>query len=445
MKKSKNTQISAIPPLRPQAIWDTSTGVAVSLAELQSSIQSLVTFVQKETLATFQENPEQVIQIANNLKGSANSYGRQQGYKSAALELPREVLAKSRLNELYLYKLMSEVASYARNPNPKKQHPSFPLTVNLGAVDKQMASLSRENEILTLKWKCWDTEYLIDFIIPAYITKRDIKKYSLPLVRYTSKGYEFIFSIQENTPILPASKLSAGFDSGRVEPITLAIVNKKGNRIAHYTSSGRLKELNTKREDILNHKRHVWAKIDQYDALGLSTETLTIEKDRLGNKARILGHVVAQQVGNEIAQKLLAHKVNTLNVENLSWATGAKYGSKWNHSAQQEAITHAVKRNGVRVKKISPKNSSQLCHSCGSRLTHSGRVARCADCQTTLNRDLVASLNLASSRHLTKRYPSLDNNRLAGDDRSAMKKSFMAQVIDHTDHSSNPKLVLVPK
>ena len=433
MKNSK-TLISGITPLHPNAIWDVNTGESVPLNVLEEDLEEICSFVQEETKRVFDEQEEQVIEDAADLKGSANSYGRQLGYKSNYLDLPREILAKSRINELFLYKLMSEVASYSKNSNPDKQHPSFPKTINLGAVDKQMASLSKEDNVLTLLWKCWSREYLIDFIIPAYVLDRDIAKFSLPLVRYANGGYEFIFTVQEHVPELPQNKLRGGVDLGRVEPYTLAVVNNKGNRIAHYTTSGRLKELNRKREDVLAHKRNLLSKIDQHEKLGIDTTTRVIEKQRLANKARILGNVIAQQIGAEITQKLAKHTLNILNLENLSWVQGQKYGSKWNHSRQQEAITHALLRNGVRVKKVSPKNSSQLCHTCGTKLVHSNRKSRCAGCQTSLDRDFNAALNIASQRHLTKRYPSLDNNRLAGDNYSSTE-----QVIDHSGHSNVSK------
>lgn len=429
--KKKNELISAVTPLKPRAIWDIRTGAAVALSILEDDIHALVSFVQAETQRIFDTQTEQVINDAASLKGSANSYGRQLGYTSNYSELPREVLAKSRINELFLYKLMSEVGSYSKNQNPKKEYPSFPKTINLGAVDKQMASLSMDGSVLTILWKCWSREYLIEFNIPAYILGREIIKFSLPLVRYTSRGYEFGFTVKELIPELPLSKLQAGVDLGRLEPYTLAVVNAKGNRVAHYTTGRRLKELNAKRENILAHKRNLYAKIGQYEKLGIDTSVLITEKERLGNKARILGNVVAQNLGAEITRKLAKHALNIVNVEKLSWAHGAEYGSKWNHSRQQDTITHALARTGVRVKKVSPKNSSQLCHACGKQLVHSKRSARCAGCQIVLDRDYNAALNIASQRHLTKRYPSLDINRLAGDNCSPFR-----QVIDHSGHSS---------
>jgi hypothetical protein len=433
--KDRKLLISALTPLRPINIWDATTGEAVNPTVFEKNIDDLVSFVQEEVEHTFITNPEKVIEDASNLTGSANSYARQLGYSSGSKELPREILAKSRINELFLHKLMSEVGAYAKNDNPDKEYPTFPKTINLGAVNHQMASLSKDGDTLTLLWKCWSREYLIDFRVPAYVLKRNIAKFSLPIIRYTKKGYEFIFTIKENIPELASRKLHAGLDLGRVEPYVVAVVNGKGNRVAHYTTNGRLKKLNAKREQILKHKHHVIDKIEKYEKLGLTADVLVSEKTRLANKAKILGNVVAQNMGAEISNKLAKHALNTLHVENLVWATGVQYGSKWNHSRQQDAIAHALLRNGTRVKKINPKDSSQKCHQCGTALTHTGRKVRCAKCQLVLDRDYNAALNLASKRHLNKRYPNLING-LVGDDCSPI-----GQVIDHVDPSSVIKLV----
>ena len=59
------------------------------------------------------------------------------------------------------HKLISVVSSYVLNPNQHKQEPSFDLSVNLGAVDKQYASLAYDGEQIILTTKIWDGEYVL--------------------------------------------------------------------------------------------------------------------------------------------------------------------------------------------------------------------------------------------------------------------------------------------
>ena len=110
------TVISALPTLQPTQVIDTSSGEILRHEEWVKPVNSLIEWVRSETIRLFEENKTQVLEQAAVLKGSANSYARQRGYKSNAMSLAREIKAKSRLNELVLFKLMSETAAYSRNP-----------------------------------------------------------------------------------------------------------------------------------------------------------------------------------------------------------------------------------------------------------------------------------------------------------------------------------------
>src|SRR5699024_3303770 len=100
---------------------------------------------------------------------------------------------------------------------------------------------------------------------------------------------------------------------------------------------------------------------------------------------------------------------------------------RWNHSKKQAAIEHATRREGVSTKKVNPKNTSQECHHCGSRVVHNARtrVAKCSDCKEQFDRDFNAAMNIAKK---LIRYP----NRYSriGDDRSSQE-----QVIELTHNS----------
>lgn len=102
-------------------------------------------------------------------------------------------------------------------------------------------------------------------------------------------------------------------------------------------------------------------------------------------------------------------------VENLSWVHGPKYGSKWTHSKTQDNIEHASKRRGIKLKKVNPKNTSQLCHVCGSTIVHNSRtrVAKCVNCQSSFDRDFNAAMNIVGK---IKSYYCPNRERRIGDD-----------------------------
>ena len=421
-------------PLPIKTIWNTATGEQVPPLEFNTQITQLIGWVTTQTRSLYKTHSNQLHSQLNNVKtGSANSWGRQNGYTSEYKNLPTPVKAKSRINELVLHNLVTETKSYVNNPNPKKQPPSFSPKINLGAVDSQMASLSIEENNLTLSWKCWEKEYLVEFILPTYLVeRRNIIKWCLPTVQLEHGNPVFRFPYQEPIIFNPETTHVAGVDLGRAEPYTIAIVNPTGSRVAHYTTSGRLKQLNQQRENILVHKKHVTSKLEQYQKLGINNVKkvrLEQEKKRLAGKAKILGEVLAQQLASEMTRKLAKHQLNLVKIENLSWVTGSKYGGRWNHSRQQHHITHSLARTGIKTKIVNPKNTSQSCHNCGDPITHNTntRTVWCTQCKTRLDRDFNAAMNIA-------KIPYPNKNSMLGD----KKQGFIPQLVNQPGFKSVP-------
>ncbi len=403
---AKNKLVTALSPLKPFRVTDISAGEIISHRETSEILGLLVGYCHEQTVLLYENDSQKVLMDVLEYRSNANAFGRTYGYVSEYKSLPREVLAKSRINELVLFKLISETAAYVKNPNPRKREHSFSNAINLGSVDKQMASLSYDNETqsLTLLFKCWNKELLIEFTIPPYILKYDIKKWSLPIIQKQGNEYVFLFTIQENIPTRVRGKHSAGLDLGIVEPYVLAITNEKGARVAHYSASPYLRKLSVKRERLLTEKKFLNQKIDAYTQLGLGTDALIEHKTFVSQKSTRLGKNIAQHLGSEIAQKLNKHWTNLLHIENLSWISGTKNSkigtSRWSHNLHQEKTVHSLLRVGVITKRVSPRNSSRSCHKCGSVLTHRARSVYCSECKTLLDRDFNAAMNLATLKHL---------------------------------------------
>lgn len=390
--------ISSLAPLKPMQIIDLTTGENNNFKDHNKQSIELINYIQKETTDYYKNNAQKIENdiIANPPKFNPSEWARQKGYKININNLPKTVKARSRIEKLYQHKLISEVSSYVKNPNPNKQKPNFSPKINLGAVDKQMASLSIENNILTLRFKLWEKDYLLDFQIPEYILKRNIKKWSLPTIEIRNGEPYYIFSIQEIPLERNNSNNYAGLDLGRKEPFSMVVVNKCGNRIANYKTSGRIRQLNDKRERILKEKKNILIKADQYDKLDLDSSLLRKEAKFKAGKALILGDEIANQVGADVTKKLLKHNLNVLAVEDLRWVSGVKYGSRWTHSKVQAKIEHSLSRGGISVKKVSAKNTSQECHLCGSVVVHNSktRIAKCFDCKEKFDRDFNAAMNI---------------------------------------------------
>ncbi len=190
MKRKKGTFISALPALSPMQVIDINTGEYVSDSDFQHSINQLVNAVVQETISLYTTHKQKLESILPAYTGVPQpaEFARQNNITASFTKsLPREIKAKSRIDRIAKFKLISETDSHIKNPNPNKNPPKFTRTINLGAVDGQMVSMSLVDGELALVWKCWDSEYHITFAIPEYIQKRDIIKFSLPIVKLNKK------------------------------------------------------------------------------------------------------------------------------------------------------------------------------------------------------------------------------------------------------------------
>lgn len=406
--KKRNQLVSALSPLSPASIIDTTTGEYVSADVLKGKLNLLSAAVFAETNRLYELHKLDLFEQLETYNGTPSpaEFARQKGYSTNfTTTLPREVKAKSRLEKLVQYKLVSEVGSYVANPTRNKQEPTFNTTLSLGAVDKQMASLSWDEGELNLLWKCWDKEYYLTFTLPAYVLQRKIVKFSLPLIRRNKDGqYEFIFAVFEQAQQRKGNAHTVGIDLGIVKPYSMAVVNKKGQRVASYEATARLIRLSEKRQRLLAEQKQIRTKIANRTTRGLSSPFQELELQRTSAKSTRLTKTIAQQTGSEIARKLAKHNSNLIHLENLTWVSGhsgSKIGSsRWSHSQQQEAVTHATARIGYKVKKVSARNTSQTCHRCGKSITHNAqkRSVWCVECKVSLDRDFNAAMNIAGQR-----------------------------------------------
>lgn len=399
--------------LRPVMVVDCTSGDLLTEEEWNKPVQALLNHIQASVERTWGKYSARLVEEVENFTGSANSYGRSLGYKLDYTKLPHRTLAKSRINELYLHNLVSGVSSYVLNPQSNKQTPSFPKQVNLGAVDKQMVTVSVNNNELSLKWKCWNKELLFVFTLPAYIQAYDVHKYCLPIVRLDKDGnIRFNFSIKENIPErLTKNTQRAGLDWGVRELYTIAVVNQNGRIAAHYTPSRQLRKLQKKKDALTLNRQRIFAKLERLTQYGdhVKLPNLTRQHHELTHKITRMGITISKLVSNEITQKIVKHDLRVLNLEQLNWVTGTssnKAGSNhsFQHARMSNATTHSLARFGLETQKVNAAGTSQECHTCGTQVTHNHktRTVRCDSCQSTLDRDFNAAINIAlRSRTLT--------------------------------------------
>ena len=83
-------------------------------------------------------------------------------------------------------------------------------------------------------------------------------------------------------------------------------------------------------------------------------------------------------------------------VEDLSWVSNTMQNGRWNRGAFVRWLTHYVSQNGGWVVAVNPAHTSQLCHKCGSKVTHpTHKLSVCPE-HGAMDRDVNAAVNIAS-------------------------------------------------
>lgn len=413
---NSKTQISAITGLKPYSCIDTKTGETISPAEYEPLIISLVEFVQKQATILINQQSKKLDKILSDPKCPKQAVGACQRYGISGdnSKLGKNILSKYRINRLIMHKAFTEYKSYFENEDPNKKFPTLNYKINLGAIDKQMASLSFDQEhfVLVLQWKCWARDITLFFSLPKYIEDYNINKFCMPTIQYDKNinKLSYYFSVQENLTYREDNKnccqkrIIGGYDLGLVEPFVLTVMTDTNKIIATRKASYKIKELNNKRERILSEKNILAEKLKYYDVLKTKPHRYKIYEENISQlacKASKLGKEISLLMGAELAELCVHHNIDELVGENLTWVSDENGSSKWMYGKQQGSVCHSVRRSGTKHFTVSPKNSSKTCVECGSLNTKTNsktRVVKCVDCSAVSDRDVLASRNLAAKK-----------------------------------------------
>jgi transposase len=230
-----------------------------------------------------------------------------------------------------------------------------------------------------------------------------------PTVRLNSKGQVvFDIAIEHEVQQRDTGRV-VGVDLGRVEPFIATVIdpkNKHSSAPYHVHYKGRLGSLVKKEQQRRDLATHLYEKADLCENYNRDqhAQVLRTEAKRVSAKATRIKHEISQCVASqvvEIADQNNAH----LSLENLSWLDSQ--GGRWPHAEIQSRIEKTAKRYGLKVVKVSAKDTSRTCSRCGGKASNNPktRVGSCIACGFSLDRDVSAS------REIALRAVSITRNR----------------------------------
>ena len=271
--------------------------------------------------------------------------------------------------------------------------------VNLGAVDDHYARI--ENDPFS------DGEIILKMVIQGawyrlifdFDNKRFTEgKVTLPVIKVEDGEPVFIFTVVTDNPVVQFSgKYTIGVDVGINNYATVVVREVETGRIVYETtlsqrvhslwnsvraSEQQVRDLRKKADGLLSQRQERMAALDEAQ----------LHREAASRKKRELAILAAQEVA------YLSHVWSNavVAVEDLSWVVNTMQNGRWNRGALIQWLTHYVSQNGGWVVTVNPAHTSQLCHKCGSTVTHpTYEVSVCAE-HGAMDRDVNAAVNIAS-------------------------------------------------
>lgn len=317
-------------------------------------------------------------------------------------ELPCEILTKSRVSWLILGHYASKLKAWGGDPH---HLPSAGWDVNLGYTNSQMTIITQHGKTVKLHLKAWNREIILAFRKPS-CSLRKAEKLGLPIINMDPATRRLTFScpVQSKTS-LPAISHDyvIGVDRGIAKYFTLAVIDTRtGEPVFITDSTGVLEEAHLKltRQDgqVIGLHRALDRAIERRDHS--QVHVLRVELDRARKARSRLKLQLARDSAKFIIGVSRLYGNAVVCFEDLSWS--GNWGSREPYGLLLHETEWQAEKDGLLCYTVPAAYSSQSCSSCQAGsfepVDHSfiGRVFHCAGCGFFEDRDVNASVNVAT-------------------------------------------------
>jgi transposase len=271
--------------------------------------------------------------------------------------------------------------------------------VNLGTVDRSYAAI--ENDPFTsgeivLRMVIQGRWYRLVFDFDnARFTEG---KVALPLIRVQDDLPVFVFTVVTDNPVVQFSgDWMIGVDVGLNDYATVVVRSAATGRIVYETTlSQRVHSLwnsvRASERQVRALRRKAGRLLSQRQTRMSALDEAQLHREAASRKKRELAILAAQEIAD--LSHLWGNSV--VAVEDLSWVANTMQNGRWNRGALIQWLTHYVSQNGGWVVAVNSANTSQQCHTCGSKVTHpTHKVSVCPE-HGVMDRDVNAAANIAA-------------------------------------------------
>ena len=271
--------------------------------------------------------------------------------------------------------------------------------VNLGAVDRQYAVI--ENDPFP------DGEIVLRMVIQGqwYRLVFDFDnarfpegKVALPLIRVQDGLPVFVFTVVTDNPVVQFSgDWVIGVDVGLNDYATVVVRSAETGRIVYETAlSQRVHSLwnsvRASERQVRALRRKAGLLLSQRQARMSALDEAQFHREAASRKKRESTILAAQEIA------ALSHQWGNavIAVEDLGWISNTMKHGRWNRGTLIQWLTHYVSQNGGWVVAVNSANTSQQCHTCGSKVTHPTHKASVCAVHGVMDRDVNAAANIAA-------------------------------------------------
>ena len=336
----------------------------------------------------------------------------------------------------------------------KASLPGVSAKLNLAVCDTHFAPkvFRDDNDSLSVVVQVKTSTYGLTKIylrLPNNESRFSDGKVCRPTIRLNNKGQVvFDVAIEHEAQQRDTNKV-VGVDLGKVEPFIATVIDpreKHRSAPCHVSYKRRLGSLVKKEQQRRDLASHLYERADLCDKYNRTdcADTLKTEAKRVSAKATRIKHEISRCIASQIvsiADQNDAHVV----VENLSWLDAK--GGRWTHAEIQSHIEKTAKRYGIKVTRVSAKDTSRTCSRCGGKVSNNSktRVGACIVCGFSLNRDVSASreigLRSVSNTRNRDRMRSLLRQRALERSSAVTRQSkpvtALGGIQEHTGTSNN--------
>ena len=256
--------------------------------------------------------------------------------------------------------------------------PVFKPKLQLSQMDDFSSVRRIDADSCELSFSCGQRKAQMRFQIPSkadYATGKICKPDILLSSNDENKRVIFSFSVSHDAVSAYEPICSLGVDVGAIYPFTCGIIGDDWYSQVIYPNAeimqivDKINELQRQKNDLLNdiaeNERN-----NRTPHIEAVLARKTIEKDRLADKISRLKKEVAQLSANRVVDIAYQSQAEIV-LEELAWSTPSHY---FFYKEIHDAIKNLAHKRGVKTRKVSAKDTSQIDPVSGSRVTQGIRV-----------------------------------------------------------------------